>query len=48
LARDDVGRLAPGTRGDLVLLDGDHWVDLAYHPGMDVVAHVVKDGEVVR
>ena len=32
---------------DMVVIDGEHWVDLAYHPGMDVVAHVVKDGTVV-
>jgi imidazolonepropionase len=48
LRRDDIGHLRRGARGDLVVLDGDHWVDIAYHPGMDVVAHVVKEGVVVR
>jgi imidazolonepropionase len=48
LRRSDVGHLRPGARGDLVVIDGDHWVEIAYHPGMDVIAHVVKDGSVVR
>jgi len=48
LRRTDIGHLRPGARGDLVVIDGEHWVDLAYHPGMDVIAHVVKDGTVVR
>jgi imidazolonepropionase len=48
LRRTDIGHLQPGARGDLVVIDGDHWVEIAYHPGMDVIAHVVKDGSVVR
>jgi imidazolonepropionase len=48
LRRDDIGHLAVGARADLVVIDGEHWVDLAYHPGMDVIAHVAKDGTVVR
>jgi imidazolonepropionase len=48
LRRDDVGHLRPGARADMVVIDGDHWVDLAYHPGMDVIANVTKDGVVVR
>ena len=48
LRRDDVGHLRVGARADLVVLSGEHWVDLAYHPGMPVVDHVVKDGVVVR
>ena len=48
LRRDDIGHLRPGARGDLVMVTGEHWVDLAYHPGMPVIAHVVKDGVVVR
>lgn len=48
LRRDDVGHLRVGGRADLVVLSGEHWVDLAYHPGMPVVDHVVKDGVVVR
>ncbi|MGH8998683.1 MAG: imidazolonepropionase [Acidimicrobiia bacterium] len=48
LRLDDVGRIAPGASGDLVVLAGDHYADLAYHPGMDRVAHVVAGGTVVR
>jgi imidazolonepropionase len=47
LGRSDIGNLRPGARGDLVVLAGEHWVDLAYHPGMPQVAAVVKDGQVV-
>jgi imidazolonepropionase len=48
LRRDDIGHLQPGARADLAVVTGEHWVDLAYHPGMPVIAHVVKDGLVVR
>jgi imidazolonepropionase len=48
LRRPDIGHLGLGARGDLVVLDADHWIDLAYHPGMPMVAAVVKDGTVVR
>ena len=48
LRRDDLGRIAPGGRGDLVVVDGEHWVDIAYHPGMDVIAGVIKEGNAVR
>jgi imidazolonepropionase len=47
LRRDDIGRLTPGSAGDLVVLEGDHYVDLAYHPGMQRVAAVVAGGEIV-
>lgn len=48
LGRDDVGHLRPGAVADLAVVDGEHWVDLAYHPGMPVIGAVVKDGVVVR
>ena len=48
LRRDDLGRLTPGARGDLVMIDGEHWVDIAYHPGMDVIGAVVREGNQVR
>jgi imidazolonepropionase len=48
LRRDDIGHLATGAAADMVVLDGEHWVDLAYHPGMDVIRNVIKAGEVVR
>ncbi len=41
---DTVGRIAPGYRADLVLLDAPDWRYLAYHLGGDVVAGVVRDG----
>ena len=44
---DRVGRLAPGFAADIVLLDAPDWRYLAYHVGGDVVAAVVKDGELV-
>jgi imidazolonepropionase len=47
LRRPELGRLTPGAAADLVVLEGDHYVDLAYHPGMDRVAAVVAGGEVV-
>jgi imidazolonepropionase len=47
LRRPDLGRLTPGAAGDLVVLHGAGYVDLAYHPGMDRVAAVVVGGEVV-
>jgi imidazolonepropionase len=45
LRRDDVGRLRPGARADLVLLDGPSHVYLAYRPGVPLVAAVWQAGE---
>jgi imidazolonepropionase len=46
LARADrLGRLAPGYRADLVLLDAPDWRYLAYHLGGDVVSQVIVAGE---
>ena len=47
LGRMDLGMLS-NRCADLVVIDGDHWVDLAYHPGMDMIAHVVKAGSIQR
>jgi imidazolonepropionase len=44
---DRTGRLAPGFRADLVLLDADDWRYLAYHLAGDVVARVVQGGHAV-
>jgi imidazolonepropionase len=38
LGRDDIGRLVPGSRADLVLLDAPTHVHLAYRPGVPLVA----------
>jgi imidazolonepropionase len=46
LGRDGrVGRLAPGYRADITLLDAPDWRYLAYHLGGSVVAQVVVEGE---
>ncbi|MGW5025261.1 imidazolonepropionase, partial [Streptomyces albidoflavus] len=47
LRREDVGRLAPGARADLVLLDAPSHVHLAYRPGVPLVAGVWRAGEQV-
>lgn len=44
LRRDDVGRIAPGARADLVLLDAPSHVHLAYRPGVPLVRGVWKNG----
>jgi imidazolonepropionase len=45
LRRDDIGRLAVGTRADLVVLDAPSYVHLAYRPGVPLVAQVWRRGE---
>ncbi|WP_435826747.1 imidazolonepropionase [Nonomuraea dietziae] len=45
LRRDDVGRLAPGARADVVLLDAPSYVHLAYRPGVPLVHTVWRGGE---
>jgi imidazolonepropionase len=47
LRRDDIGRIAPGARADLVLLDAPSRVHLAYRPGVPLVQRVWKDGAAV-
>jgi imidazolonepropionase len=45
LRRDDVGRLTPGARADLTLLDAPSHVHLAYRPGVPLVSGVWRRGE---
>ncbi len=45
---DRAGRLAPGSRADVVLLDAPDWRYLAYHLGGGDVAVVLKDGVPVQ
>jgi len=42
---DRLGRLAPGYRADVVLLDAPDWRHLAYHLGADLVTRVIAGGE---
>ncbi|WP_406348475.1 imidazolonepropionase [Streptomyces sp. NBC_00144] len=44
LRRDDIGRLAPGARADLALLDAPSHVHLAYRPGVPLVSAVWQAG----
>jgi imidazolonepropionase len=48
LRRPDLGALAPGFRGDLVVLDAPSSAHLAYRPGVNLVANVVRAGRVVH
>jgi imidazolonepropionase len=45
LGQDRIGRLAPGLRADITLLDAPDWRYLAYHLGGQVVSRVVVGGE---
>ncbi|MGV9255501.1 imidazolonepropionase [Streptomyces sp. NPDC003697] len=45
LRRDDVGRLTPGARADLAVLDAPSHVHLAYRPGVPLVTSVWRRGE---
>jgi imidazolonepropionase len=47
LGRRDRGRLAPGCRADLLVLDADDWRELPYALGRNVVARVVVAGRAV-
>jgi len=41
LGRDDIGHLGIGARADLVVLDAQSYVHLAYRPGVDLVRDVL-------
>jgi imidazolonepropionase len=43
---DDRGRIAPGLRADLVLIEAPDWRYLAYHLAGDLVAAVIRGGVV--
>ncbi|HEY1135328.1 MAG TPA: imidazolonepropionase [Nocardioides sp.] len=47
LGRDDVGRIVPGARADLVLLDAPSHAHLAFRPGVPLVAGVWQRGRPV-
>jgi imidazolonepropionase len=44
---DRLGRIAPGYAADIVLLDAPDWRHLAYHLAGQLVAGVVRGGEIV-
>jgi len=46
LRRDDIGRLAPGCRGDAVVLDAPSHAHLIYRPGVPLAHTVIRGGEV--
>ena len=48
LRRDDLGRLAPGSRADAVLLAGRSYADLVYRPGVPLVAAAIVAGAMVE
>jgi imidazolonepropionase len=48
LRRDDVGRLAPGTRADLVVLDAPSYTHLVYRPGVPLVHRTITAGRPVE
>lgn len=47
LRRDDIGRIAVGTRADLVVLDAATHQHIAYRPGTSLISAVLKDGVLV-
>jgi len=47
LGTEDVGRLAPGYRADVLLLDTPDWRYLAYHLGGDRFAATIKSGQIL-
>jgi imidazolonepropionase len=46
LRREDIGRLVPDARADLVVLDAPSYVHLAYRPGVPLVLDVISPGVV--
>jgi imidazolonepropionase len=40
LRRDDVGRITPGARADIISLDAPSHIHLAYRPGVDLVDRI--------
>jgi imidazolonepropionase len=47
LRRSDVGRLVPGSCADAVVLAAPSYLHLAYRPGVDLTAAVLRAGRVV-
>ncbi|GAA2326643.1 MULTISPECIES: imidazolonepropionase [Streptomyces] len=47
LRRTDVGRVSPGARADLALLDAPSHVHLAYRPGVPLISAVWHEGTLI-
>ncbi len=47
LGLGDVGRLAPGCKADVLVLDAPDWRYLAYHLGGDRFAARIKSGRLL-
>jgi imidazolonepropionase len=48
LRRDDIGRLAPGCRADVAILDAPSPAHFAYRPGVPLVAMTLLEGEPLK
>jgi imidazolonepropionase len=46
LRRDDIGRVVPGARADLAVLDAPSYLHLAYRPGVPLVAQTFVAGRI--
>ena len=46
LRRSDIGRIAVGTRADVIVLNTDHPIDFVYRPGVPLIASTVVGGAV--
>jgi imidazolonepropionase len=47
LQRTDIGRLVPGARADLVVLDAPSYTHLVYRPGVPLIHQTIAGGQVV-
>jgi imidazolonepropionase len=45
LRRDDIGRLSPGARADVTILDAPSHAHLVYRPGVPLIAATITAGE---
>jgi len=48
LGRHDIGRLATGARGDVVVWDAETPAEIPYHYGVNLVHRVIKGGRLVQ
>jgi imidazolonepropionase len=47
LRRTDIGKIAPGFRADMALLNSDSFIHLAYRPGVNLISQTYKSGSAV-